>query len=209
MCTIRHAFYLGLFLLLACKKEKSNEKRYVPCTYAPYTTGSTYTYEYASSAGTFNYTVRITGDTTILGRHFSVLSDGYNNQYIGCNNGQYYLYEKGISSPDYEAPEGVRIFLYDDRVTGSRWVDTIHIKLSGVEQTGLLQYTILDEEITMTVLGREYKDVMVIKQEAGLLTDNNILPLGSIATYYYANGIGYISIAGSDYTISLRSFDIK
>jgi hypothetical protein len=209
MYTIKPAFLLGLLLLLACEKEKSLERPYIPCTYAPYTTGSTYTYEYSSGNGLFNYTVTVTGDTTMLGRHFSILTDGYTNQYIGCNGGQYYLFEKGVSLPDYETPDGVRIFLYDNRPIGSKWVDTIRVKLSGVEQKGLLQYTILDENLDMTILGQEYKDVMVIKQEAGLLTDNNILPLGEIATYYYASGIGYISIIGADYTISLRSYNIK
>lgn len=204
----RYVLCAGVLLSVACVKEKSIETIPEVCAYAPYTKGNTFTYEYASETDTIQYTLTVTGDTVLQGRRFSVLNNGYTNQYIGCDEGRYYLFEAGISLPDYQTKDGIRLFLYDDKTTGAQWTDNVEITYNGMKETGVLQYSILEQSKNITLNGHEYKNVIVVQQDAGLLIDGVVYPLGPIATYYYAKDIGYIYVIGNNYSISLISLSI-
>jgi hypothetical protein len=201
---------IGLICLSACKKEKSKETIPEVCEYIRYTLGSTFDYEYVTTTqDTIAYTITVTGDTLINGDNFSILNNGYANQYIGCDNGRYFLFELGISVPGYERPDGLRLFLYDNKPMGATWSDTIVAVAAGQQQIGLLQYTILKKENSRTVLGHEYANVIGVRQDAALLINGTLSPLGNIATYYYAKDVGYIQALSARYTISLKSYNIK
>jgi hypothetical protein len=195
--------------LLCCKKEKSGETIPVFCEYAHYTPGSTFEYEYADADKTFDYKLTVTGDTLINGALFSVLNNGISSQYIRCDNGRYFLFEPGISSPGYERADGLRLFLYDDKPAGATWSDTIRVVVNGQQQVGLLQYTILERGNSRTVLGHEYPHVIGVRQDVSLLVGGVVQPLGNIATYYYAKDIGYLQAIDPEFTISLKSYNVK
>lgn len=196
-------------LLSACKKEKSKEPVIETCGYAPYTTGSSFGYEYASDTDTFLYTITVIGDTLLEGKRFSILSSGTANQYIRCDNGRYYLFEPGISLPDYQTSDGFRLFLYDTKAIGTGWSDTINAVVSGEKKSALLVYTIIQKGIKKKILGQEYADVIGVRQDIALLSAGTVYPIGNIATYYYAKNVGYIQAISKDYTISLRNYNIK
>lgn len=196
--------------LLSCRKEKSNEAIYEGCRYAPYTVGSTFDYIYVSNIqDTLAYSLTITSDTLINGNQYSILNNGYTSQYIRCDNGSYFLFEFGVSVPGYERPDGVRLFLYDNKPVGATWSDTIFTVVSGQPQIGLLQYTILQKGGSRTVMGHEYANVIGVRQDVSLLIDGAIHPVGNIATYYYAKDVGYIQATSAEYTISLKSYNVK
>ncbi|PSL35605.1 hypothetical protein CLV42_101366 [Chitinophaga ginsengisoli] len=211
----RSMFFVGalsIFSMSACRKEKSLEALNTDfhCGYAPYSTGSSFTYQYTNSSGdTSQYTLLVKGDTTINGHQYSILNDGYVDQFIRCNNGSYFLYEKGISLEDYEVEGGDRLFLHDDYGEGATWNDTVSVTISGLAQKGLLQYHILGQQITHTVLGKEYKNVIVVRQDAAVLVGESAYPAGTIATYYYALGIGYVETISATDTIRLMNYSIR
>lgn len=216
---------LSVSLFLACKKEYSKENQDIitpppittqppvstaTCEYNPYATGNTFDYQYISESNdTSYYTMGVSGDTLIDGNKFAIVSDGYNKQYIRCDNGRYYSFEKGVSQTDYQRPDGIRLFLYDDKEKGATWADTATSVISGKPVVGLLQYTILEKGSTRTVLGQTYTDVIAVKQDAALLIDGTVYPLNTIATYYYAKKVGYIEVIAPTYKIAMKSASIK
>lgn len=198
-----------MLFLLSCKKEKSGESIFETCGYAPYSIGSTFDYQYVSGSDTLLYTLTVTGDTLLNGNRFSVLSSGMANQYIGCDNGRYYLFEPRVSLPDYEIPDGFRLFLLETTPVGRGWSDTIRALISGEEQIALLKYLIIQNGTPRTILGHEYASVIGVQQSSALLSAGVVYPLDNIATYYYAKDVGYIQAIANNYSISLRSYHIK
>lgn len=216
------ALALCVLLLQACRKEYSKEDMDLPvvviptpvpppemCSYSPYKTGSSFNYQYVSVAGndTVLYTIDVKRDTMLDGTRYSILTSGSAEQYVTCTDGIYSLYEQAVVLPNYKTAAGVRRFLYDYKEPGATWFDTINIVNAGQQQTGLLQYTMLEKGITKTVLGKVYTDVISVRQDAALLINGTVYPLNNIATYYYAKGVGYIETASVRDTIRILSYD--
>lgn len=203
---------LSIIATCACRKEKSLEalNTVTPCSYAPYTIGSSFTYQYVNNLGDASqYTLRVRKDTSIEGRPYSILNDGYNDQFIRCNNGSYFLYEQALSLPDYELTPGDRLFLHDDYPAGSTWSDTVLATVAGVKQFGLLQYHLLERDVSRRVMGITYNGVIVIRQDAAIIVGETTYPAGTIATYYYAPGVGYIETASVTDTVRLVDYKIR
>lgn len=197
---------------LACRKERSQEAppANFHCGYAPYTVGSSFTYQYINSGGsTTQYILSVRADTTINGKVYSILNDGSLDQFIRCDNGRYYLYEQAISLPEYELAPGNRIFLRDDFPIGATWTDTIYATISGLKQTGLLKYRIISREPSYKVLGRNYSNVVTVRQDASILIGESEYPVGTVATYRYAYGVGYVETTSPTDTVRLIDYSIN
>jgi hypothetical protein len=206
----------GAFLTIfhiACRKEKSLETVPLPpstCQYAPYTAGSTFSYLYVGSNNdSSTYTLRVSGDTVLEGHTYSILTDEMTNQYIRCDTGNYFLYEPAISVPDYEVRAGARLYLRDYFPVGATWNDTVTVTLSGVEQKGLLIYKVEARDSTRTVLGKTYRDIMRVRQDAAILVNGVPYPAGNIATYYYSPGVGHVEMIAPTYTIQLINHTVR
>jgi len=211
----RKLLIFGLFMTLgnlACRKEKSLDT--LPtnfhCGYAPYTVGSSFTYQYTSSSGDVSqFILSARADTVINGKVYSILNDGYLDQFIRCDNGRYYVYEQAISLPEYELVPGDRIFLRDDFPTGSTWTDTVYATISGIQQIGLLRYRIVSRDATYKVLGRNYNKVVTVRQDASILAGEIEYPVGTVATYRYAFGVGYVETTSPTDTVRLIDYSIN
>lgn len=203
---------VSLIAIYACRKEKSLETlvKTIPCSYSPYTVGSSFTYQYVNRLGdSSQYTLTVRADTVIEDRKYAILHDGYNDQFLRCDNGNYYLYERAMSLPDYELKAGDRLFLHDDYPAGATWNDTVHTTVSGLSQINLLQYRILERNVTWTVLGKTYRDVIIVKQDAAIIVGETTYPVGTIATYYYAPGVGYIETVSATDGVKLVKYTIR
>ncbi|MBW8686170.1 hypothetical protein [Chitinophaga rhizophila] len=202
---------VSIIAIYACRKEKSLEALITttPCTYAPYTVGSSFIYQYINSKGEASlYTLTVRADTSINGKSYAILHDGYNSQFVRCDNGKYFLYEPPVSLEDYKLIPGDRLFLQDGYPAGATWTDTVMGSMSGVAQTGLLQYHILERDVEKTVMGKTYQNVIAVRQDAAVLMAGTTYPVGTVATYYYSPGVGYIETVSATDTIRLVNHSI-
>lgn len=180
------------------------------CSYAPYKIGSSFNYQIVNvaSKNTSLYTIDVKRDTLIKGTRYAVLSSGSAEQYINCNNkGVYAVYEPAVILPDYQTSPGDRRFLYDYKEKDAIWYDTVNIINNGVKQTGVLVYTVLEKGTSKTVLDKVYTDVIGVKQEAALLIEGKVVPVNTIATYYYSPGVGYIETDSPTDTVRIVSYN--
>lgn len=192
------------------KPEVPVEEEPVPSHYAPYTKGSTYNYMFKTKTETYYYTLTSTGDTTINGRTYAILTDGYNLQYISYDQGGYYLYEPAFDSETSHHPAAVRPFLYDYLALNSQWNDTIKATtFAGDPETAMLKYTIIQKGTPMTVAGKTYSSVIGVKQDGYIIAGGLANPIGTIANYYYADSTGFIEKDAPNDTIRLLSYELK
>jgi hypothetical protein len=210
---------LCVLLSQSCRKEYSKEDLDLPapiplaqpemCSYSPYKIGNSFNYQVVKVAtnDTVLYSIDVKRDTILNGTRYAVLSSESTEQYISCKDGVYSLYEQAVVLPNYKTTAGLRRFLYDYKEMGATWSDTISIINAGQQQTGLLQYTVLEKGTTKTVLGKVYTDVIGVRQDAALLVNGSVYPLKTIATYYYSPGVGYIETDNTTDTIRIKSYD--
>jgi len=214
---------LCVLLTQSCRKEYSKEDIDLPvvvtptplpqpemCSYSPYSVGSSFNYQIVNVASqdTFLYTIDVRRDTILNGTRYAILSSGAAQQYINCNDGVYSLYEQAVILPNYKTAAGVRRFLFDYKEKDGTWSDTINIDNAGQQQTGLLQYTVVEKGTTKTVLGKVYTNVIGVRQDAALLINGKVHPINNIATYYYSPGVGYIETDNATDTIRIKSYTI-
>ena len=207
----------GLFLW-ACKKEVSRESAAPPpvastCSYAPYTAGSTYDFVNTNSSNPLDsnfFTVTVTGDSTINGLTFRKLSSDTATTYDRCDgNGNYYQMVKGISFEGYSADSVVTLYLKDNVNAGASWNDTATVKKGTDEQKVMLTYTVTQKGGQKTVAGLDFTNVITVTLSASVKFLGTTIPLGIIATNYYAEGIGLIEIDQQDDTARLLKYNIN
>lgn len=196
-------------LLLACRKEKSNENPFVICGYTPYSNGSFFTFEnVTSNRDTVDYTLTVKGDTLVNGDTYAKLVHDSFTVYIRCDNGHSYQFMPSINLPGYQLQPKANRFLIEDKPLGGTWSDTILLTVSGLKQMGLLQYSIVEKGITKTVYGREFQNVIGVKQDAAFIIGGTAVPVGTLAVNYYALHIGPIQIDKENDTTRLKDYTI-
>lgn len=208
----------GGLLLWACKKEVSRESAAPPpvastCSYAPYTAGSTYDFVNTNSSNPLDsnfFTVTVTGDSTINGLTFRKLTSDTATTYDRCDGkGNYYQMVKGISFEGYSADSVVTLYLKDNVNAGASWNDTATVKKGTDEQKVMLTYTVTQKGVQKTVAGLDFTNVITVTLSASVKFLGTTIPLGVIATNYYAEGIGLIEIDQQDDTTRLLKYNIK
>lgn len=198
-----------LSLIVSCRKEKSLEEKPAVCGYAPYIVGSTFNFMRTSQTDTAYYTLTVTGDTTLQGNDFHILSDGYNIQYIRCDNGDYTLFEPGFTSATAVHEDAVRPFLYDHYDLNYTWEDSVNATtFEGGREQSLLGYEIVEKGDIKTVLGKNYYAVVGVRQDGYIVIGGLTFKLSTIGTYYYANGAGLIEKDTPTDTTRLISYQL-
>jgi len=210
------ALMIGGLILWACKKEVSREGEppgTIPstCGYAPYTNGSTYNYETyrGETADTNFFTVTVTGDSTINGQSYKKLSSDTATTYDRCDNGTYHQMVKGLSYMGYSVDSVMSIYLKDFVPAGSSWSDTVTVKDGGVNVNVYLTYTITQKGINKRVFDLDYTEVIAVRLTAAAKVLGQTIPLGTLATNYYAKDIGLIEVDQEADTTRLRSYNIE
>lgn len=203
----------GFILMMACKKEKSQEDQAPPasaCDYAPYTDGSTFDYENVdTSEDTLRYTLTVAGDSVINDTTFKKLSDGSTTTYSACNNGNYVQMASNITFEGFTAGDIKTTFLKDNVMVGASWSDTIPVTMSSVTLSAILRYTITAKDAVKSVYSQEFKSVIGVKLDAVVIVDGTPIPVATISTNYYAKGVGLIQADRATDTTRLKSYTIK
>jgi hypothetical protein len=207
---------IGGLILWACKKEKSREGEPPgtppsTCGYAPYTNGSTYNYETVrgTSTDTTYFTVTVTGDSTINGLTYKKLASDTATTYDRCDNGVYTQMVKGLSYMGYTADSVTSVYLKDNVPAGSSWSDTVTVREGGVNLNVYLTYTIIQKGINKRVFDLDYTEVIAVRLSASAKVLGQTIPLGTMATNYYAKDIGLIQVDQAEDTTRLKSYNIQ
>jgi hypothetical protein len=200
-------------LLISCSKEMSREGDLPPantCDYSPYTTGSSFSYRNVNrSKDTVNYTLTVSGDTTINGNVYKKVT---NDSVFTCSNCKDGIYTQVASIPTfqgYKADDLQLTYLKDNVPVGTTWSDTISVSNGGVTSSGILQFTVTQKDITKTVNGQDYAQVIAVKMDAFALVLNNPVAVGTISTSYYGKGVGLIEADQLQDTTTITAYILK
>ncbi|HEU4552577.1 MAG TPA: hypothetical protein VFS25_07080 [Chitinophaga sp.] len=207
----------SLLLLWACKKELSREGEVPPvvstCSYAPYTAGSVFNYDHINSSNPLDtgfFTVTVTGDSTINGQTFRKLTSDTATTYDRCDgNGNYYQLVKGLSFEGYTADSIVSVYLKDNVNTGASWTDTVTVRKGSDAQTVILTYTVTQKGVQKSIYGLDFTNVIGVALSASVKFLGTTISLGTVATNYYAEGVGLIEIDQAEDTTRLRQYSIN
>ncbi|SKA16778.1 hypothetical protein SAMN04488128_1021273 [Chitinophaga eiseniae] len=209
-----HVFFLflaGCALLIACSKEMSHDGTGFPtCDYAPYTTGSSFSYiDVNLTQDTLAYTLTVSGDTTVNGNTYKMVGDDSVFFCSSCKDGIYTQIASIFTFQGYKADSLQLTYLKETAAMGSSWSDTVTISNGTLTTKAVLQHTIVQKGVTKTVNGKNYPDVIAVKLDASAIVLNNPVTIGTISTSYYAKGIGLIEADQADDTIKLVSYILK
>ncbi|WP_147243433.1 hypothetical protein [Chitinophaga flava] len=201
----------GFTLLIACSKEMSKEGTGFPtCDYAPYTTGSSFSYiDVGQKQDTTSYTLTVSGDTTIGGTTYKKVRDDSVFFCSNCKDGIYTQIASLLTFQGYKADNVPLTYLKETVPQGSSWQDTVNVSNGTVTTKAILQHTIVQKGFTKTVNGKDYPDVIAVKLDASTILLDNAVPVGTVSTSYYAKGIGLIEADQTQDTIKLVSYIIK
>jgi hypothetical protein len=171
--------------------------------YAPYTIGSTFTYETQATTpvaiDSFTYTV--TKDTTIDGAKYKkiesnkpALASGF---YCNYNNGirteiTYNSAIAGITIPTIK-----QIVLKDNVAVSSNWMETLNITVPTIPIPipVTFNYTVQQKDFTKNILSKDYAKTIFVKQVASL-PSGLPLPSGTPSSItvdnFFADGFGIV-----------------
>ncbi|CAL1521038.1 hypothetical protein [Chitinophaga sp. MM2321] len=203
----------GSMLLTACSKEMSREGDMPAtsnCDYAPYTTGSSFSYiDINQTQDTLAYTLTVSGDTTINNVVYKKVGDDSVFTCSNCKDGIYTQIASILTFQGYKADDLKITYLKDNVPAGTSWEDTVAVNNGGVTSSGILKQTITEKNITKTVNGKNYTDVIVVRMDASAIILNNPVSVGTISTSYYAKGVGLIEADQAEDTIKLLSYTLQ
>jgi len=189
--------------LISCKKKNTAAEG----DFEPLTLNSNWTY---LINGVTNKLTVTNKDTTAQGRTYKVLSNSNGaNQYQTKSGSEYY---RLAVFPGF-LPNGFdELYLKSEQSVNATWQLTIPVVVSGVTVNITSKYSISEKGISKTVQGKNYTDVIHVRQD--FLSSFGNMGGGD---HYYAKGVGLISsslaitIPGQNSTTNaeLVSYEIK
>ena len=208
------ATLIAVGVLAACKKEKSREEpeKAGTCEYAPYTTGSSFTYKQVSIdvPDTLEYTMEVKGDSIVEGKKFRVLEADDAAMSISlfrCGGGDYF--QLADASGLTGTPLGLvqTVYLKDSQPLGGTWEEQFPVDVPVIGRVNVtVSYTIVQRGTGKTVLGKAYKDVFGVRMDISL---EPLLPRTELSTNYYARGVGLIQLDTDADTTRLATYTIR
>lgn len=203
-----------VFLFTRCSKDDNTPSANSNVNYSPLTIGSNWTYNYTEQSSTpETFTLTVTDkDTTVNNKTYKVLSssDDSGNQYLAKVDSNYYRFASFPGIGSFE-----ELYLKDNRPVNSTWTNSTTFTLPGAPfpLTADLTYKLQEKDISYSVNGKTYNNVIHVNVAISVLTQN----FGG-GDFYYAKDIGLIEstvlltpIGQSAYTTKqqLVSADIK
>ena len=186
---------LSPLIFVACTKENSegdeggggSNQLYINTA-----TGSTWNYEVTESeAGdepySYEYTLTSTNrDTTIGGKKYHVYEDSFDEESYMFTNGKQYF------QIGFEEDMSVEVlFLKTDVAENATWTQNINSDFEGIPIPAKIVHKLTGKNITHTVKGKEYKNVMRVLSTIDV-SYGGIAEVHLSTENYYAPGIGQI-----------------
>ena len=214
-----------LFLfLVSCKKDKIIEPTTVTfiwpagtSDYAPHTLGSTFTFESATGTpvviDSFTYTV--VKDTTINALPFKKLTS--NKPVLGptyfanTTNGVVTNISYNVNLQGFTVPVITQTILKDNVIVNTTWSETQNITAQGFTVPVTFTYTLMQNNFTKMILGKDYNNSIYVKQIASIPAQIAAL-LGIAASNqvdnYFAKGVGLTERTGAGSTVKIKRYTI-
>jgi hypothetical protein len=182
-----------LLLMISCKKNTTNPPQNED--YRTISPGSTWNYHETNSSGPTpvnkDYTLTSTSrDTSINSRTYHIFSNSAGrDQYLNTNGSDYYQFDSlpaGFGTTVFE-----KLYLIDIAPVGISWTQTISVTLSGVPLPVTVTYNIAEKDISRTVNGTNYTDVIHVTTSI----TSSLIPAAALTTNinsYYAEKYGLI-----------------
>lgn len=198
--------------LVSCSKDEADPAPapIVEQDYMPVTAKSTWTY-----GGTNPYTSTVTGATKVInGKTYHEMETNED----GTTRKSYLLKDKGVYTAkgfisQFESLE--LVVLKEAAAVGESWEQTSTINGADTK----LKFTMVEKDISKTVEGKTYKNVIHVKMETSLSFMGAGFITISTSNFYYAKGVGLILsdliFSGLDgqvqppLTYPLLTYDIK
>ncbi len=185
--------------------------------YAPYTNGSTFTFE--STSGTpavidsFTYTV--TKDTLITGATYRKLESNkpalgpifYANYNAGVvTNIAYNFSLQGVTIPVV-----TQTVLKDNVPVNTTWNESLNVTASGFTVPVTFTYTIMQKDYTKTILSKDYTNTIYAKQQIGIPANIALLlniPATTQVDNYFAKGVGLVQKDAPTTSIKIKRYNV-
>jgi hypothetical protein len=208
--------FLLMIIFSSCQKEMIAPEVSIPFQWpqgtsdiAPYTIGSTFTYEYISTSPAINdsFTLTVTKDTTIDNLKYYKLTsskpDLSPTYFVNYNDGNvteitYNLNFLGLITIDYIAENTLKEY----EIVNSRWEDDdINLfyssNLGPIPVNVNFMHTLLQKNFLKEVLGKEYANTISVKEIVKINLPAGVpFPTGAPSTIqydnFYAKGVGLI-----------------
>jgi hypothetical protein len=210
-------------LFAACKKKNNDDPGFQwpegTGEYAPYTNGSTFTYEISSTAppSVDSFTYRVTKDTLIDGLRYRKLESDRpllaSTFYCHYSNGvrteiTYNGNFNGVSIPTLKQT----VLKANDAVNAS-WNEVLNLTVPGVPFAipVTFTYTIIQKQFTKNVLGRDYSNSIHVRQVASIPNLPGIppnIPRSVTLDNFYASGQGQIQRDAPNTTFRLKRSNV-
>jgi hypothetical protein len=193
---------LSIFALslvsLSCKKDSTPAPVIPVDKYMTFTTGSSWNFEKVSNPSsaspvTTNYSITSSSrDTAINTKQYHVFSNnnGGANEYFYNNGNDYYTYRtlpSGLGSEYVEI-----LYLKDNAAVNTQWAQTYPITYLGVPLNIILTNKIEERDLTKTVNGKDYTNVVRVSTNITVTGIPFPYTLTDEINYYYAPKYGVI-----------------
>jgi hypothetical protein len=219
-------FFLLSVLLFSCTDDDVRNPAFVwpagTSDYAPYTVGSTFTYELTDpTAKIDSFTLTVAKDTVINGLKFyklesnkPALSPTY---FANFNNGDlteitYNLNYLGLGI--ISVPKVTETTLKVNNIVNDTWIENLIVNFAGFDLSVIFTHTLLQKDYTKTVLNRDFVNTISVKQLISTIIPPGFswpptVPTTSQFDNFYAQGAGLIQRDISDGTSQkLKRFNI-
>lgn len=182
------------------------------CPYAPFTLGSTFTYEQsATGLAAQEVTWEVTGHKEIDGEVFAEVSNflGLTDMgYFNCKDGVYTIYAEDVPNIGIFELE----YMKENVAPGTHWEQTINISTDISTNTNRYDFSFVEKLESHTVDQDTYDDVLHVQLDtysSFTAAGETFEVLLSEENYFWAKGIGLVQVAGANLQMKLKSYDIQ
>ena len=187
--------------------------------YAPYTTGSTFTFqrEVGVPAVVDSFTLTVTGDTLIAGQTYKRMTSSNAtaspNYFVNYNAGVVTELYLNFMLTGVTIPTLTQTALKDTANVNTSWNEVLNLTVSGFTFPVTFTYTIMQKNILKNVLSVDYLNTIDVKQNVGIppaIAAIAGIPANTIVENFYAKGVGRIErdAVSNNTFIRLKRFNV-
>jgi hypothetical protein len=227
----KYTFLIGISFLViaACKKNSGGEPAFQwpegTGEYAPYTLGSTFTYEVSTTApaSVDSTTYTVTKDTTIDGLKFKKLASSKptvaSDLYVNYNNGIRTDITLNTSFSGVNVPVVKLEVLKDGLAVNGTWSGTLNVSvpvpppINTFPVAVAFNYTIMQKDFTKNILAKDYTGTITVKQVATLPSSViPFLPVGTPSTIqidnFFSKGVGLSQRDAPNTSFKIKRYNV-